>query len=131
MIVIYDSLTGQTKRFAERLGLEAINISDFDFDRKEEVLLCTRSHGFGKIPDTTLNFLKAWKHKVVAVAVSGNRNWGANYGAAGDKIEKQFKIPLIRKFEGPGFPEDREYVIDWIKKYNEGDNKWTQQYQSG
>lgn len=121
MIVVYDSLTGQTKRFAERLGLEAIAISDFDFSRKDQILLCTRSHGFGQITDQTLNFLKIWKKYVVGVAVSGNRNWGPNYGAAGDKIATQFGIPLIIKFEGPGFPEDREYVIKWIKDYEEGE----------
>ena len=119
MIVIYDSLTGQTKRFATRLGLEAIAVSDFNFDRDDKILLATRSHGFGKIPDTTLNFLKMWHKNVVGVVVSGNRNWGANYGAAGNKIEQQFEIPLIIKFEGPGFPEDREYVIKWINKYEE------------
>ena len=119
MIVIYDSLTGQTKRFAQSLGLEAISISEFNFNRDDDILLATRSHGFGKIPDTTLNFLKVWHKKVVGVVVSGNRNWGANYGAAGYKIQEQFKIPLIIKFEGPGFLEDRQYVINWINKYKE------------
>ena len=123
MIVVYDSLTGQTKRFATRLGLEAVAISEFSFDRDDEILLCTRSHGFGKIPETTLNFLKRWHQKVVGVAVSGNRNWGTNYGAAGDKIQEQFNIPLVVKFEGPGFPEERQTAIDWIDNYLGGEEQ--------
>ena len=64
MIVIYDSLTGQTKRFAQSLGLETISISEFNFNRDDEILLATRSHGFGKIPRYNTKLLKVWHKKL-------------------------------------------------------------------
>ncbi|WP_331836835.1 class Ib ribonucleoside-diphosphate reductase assembly flavoprotein NrdI [Erysipelothrix piscisicarius] len=48
--------------------------------------------------------------KVVGVAVGGNRNWGTNFGAAGDKIHDEYNIELVLKFEGSGFTKDVEIV---------------------
>ena len=48
--------------------------------------------------------------------MSGNRNWGTNYGAAGDKIEAIYRIPLICKFEGSGMNHDKEIVKEWLNK---------------
>jgi protein involved in ribonucleotide reduction len=48
--------------------------------------------------------------------VSGNRNWGKNYGAAGDKIQLQYQVPLILKFEGLGFPHEVEQVKLFLTK---------------
>ncbi|HHX75847.1 MAG TPA: class Ib ribonucleoside-diphosphate reductase assembly flavoprotein NrdI [Acholeplasmataceae bacterium] len=114
MTVIFDSLTGQTKRFATSLGYEAIHIKLYEGEPKAPLFLVTRSIHFGQIPDTTKAFLDQYKDRVIGVAVSGNKNWGENYGKAGDKIQEQYGIPLIMKFEGSGFKTDRQTVIDWL-----------------
>lgn len=116
MVIVYDSLTGQTKRFVTKLGIKAIDINDY-YETEELVFLITRSFNFGEIPKSTSHFLDEFSNKVVGTAVSGNRNWGTNYGKAGDHIERIYKIPLILKFEGSGFDKDVEFLKDWFEKY--------------
>lgn len=118
VIVIYDSLTGQSERFAQKISETTINVLDYDGEG-DRLFLVTRSYNFGQIPEETLDFLNEYKDRVVGVAVSGNRNWGTNYGAAGDKIQQQFGIELVLKFEGSGFSKDVEFVKEWLEKYKE------------
>lgn len=118
LLVVYDSLTGQCERFAQKLEMECVNILDFEAS-EQSILLVTRSWDFGKITDETQEFLEDNKDKVVGVAVGGNRNWGSNFGAAGDKIQQQYGIPLILKFEGSGFRKDVEFLKQWIETYKE------------
>lgn len=113
MIIAYDSLTGMGKKVAEKLQRPNYSVTDFP-DTNEQILLLTRSFNFGEITEQARAFLQVWQNQVVGVAVSGNRNWGANYGAAGDKIQKEYNIPLILKYEGLGFPKDIAYLKQWI-----------------
>lgn len=116
MIVVFDSLTGQGKRFAHKLGYECIDINSYTHT-DDEICLITRSWGFGKVTNETYNFLKEHHKQVIGVAVTGNKNWGANYGAAGHKINDEFAIPLILKFEASGLDEDVIYVKEWLAEY--------------
>lgn len=122
MLVVFDSLTGQTKRFATNLGFNTVNVKLYE-ETDEDVFLVTRSINFGQIPEPTKNFLDQFKHKVIGCAVSGNLNWGANFGMAGVKIEKIYNIPLIKKFEGSGFKSDVEFVKQWIVERTKKEDK--------
>lgn len=115
MIIIYDSLTGQTKKFAVNLGYEAFPIQNYIGHPDDNIFLVTRSYDFGEVPKSTLKFLNTYRDKVVGVAVSGNRIWGHNYGKAGETIEKNYGIPLVLKFEMSGLRSDIEYVKNWIQ----------------
>ncbi|MDY0277518.1 MAG: class Ib ribonucleoside-diphosphate reductase assembly flavoprotein NrdI [Acholeplasma sp.] len=123
MIVVYDSLTGQTKRFASKLGFPFVGVNEYVLS-EEPIFLLTRSFNFGEVPKSTKNFLDNYSAKVIGTAVSGNRNWGTNYGRAGDVIEKTYNIPLVLKFEASGLIEDVEYIKKWIDdRIDKGDEK--------
>lgn len=122
MIIVYDSLTGQTKRFVSKIGYDVVNIKDYE-ESNQKVFLVTRSFNFGEIPEPTLKFLEKHSNKVVGTAVSGNRNWGTNFGAAGDKIEKIYNIPLVLKFEGSGFDHDVVTIKTWLEEHMEGNKR--------
>lgn len=117
MLVVVDSLTGQGQRFAEKLGVDFTDINLGLEDDQSPLFLITRSFNFGEIPEPTLDFLERYSQRVVGVAVSGNRNWGTNFGAAGDKIAAKYAIPLVTKFEGSGFKHDVDHVKTWIETY--------------
>lgn len=119
MLVVFDSLTGQTKRFAQKLEYPTIHIKLYEGDPNCDIFLVTRNINFGSIPETTKNFLDLYKDRVIGVAVSGNKNWGENYGKAGDSIQALYNIPLILKFEGSGFPKDVLLVKEWLKNKKE------------
>lgn len=117
MLVVYDSLTGLTKKTAFSLCENALSVKEVT-QIQEPCLLITRSTGFGNIPNSTLAFIEKNKPFIKGVAVSGNTNWGSNYGAAGDKIQAQFNIPLVLKFEACGLSKDIEFIKNWIKENN-------------
>lgn len=120
MIIYFDSLTGMVKNFSERLGYETRNVRDLDLNNiPDDMFLITRSWGYGKVPISTLEFLNDLlaSNKLTnlkGVAVSGNKNWGNNFGKAGEIIEQEYGIPLILKFEGKGFEKDVELVKNYI-----------------
>lgn len=120
MIIYFDSLTGMVKNFSERLGYETRNVRDLDLNNiPDNMFLITRSWGYGKVPISTLEFLNDLlaSNKLTnlkGVAVSGNKNWGNNFGKAGETIEQDYGIPLILKFEGKGFEKDVELVKNYI-----------------
>jgi protein involved in ribonucleotide reduction len=120
MVIVYDSLTGQGKKFALKLGYEAIKISEYKTSDDRVVFLVTRSFNFGEVPKTTLTFLESFHDRVIGIAVSGNRNWGTNFGKAGEVIEKRYAIPLVIKFEMGGMENDikmtKQYIINHLNK---------------
>lgn len=114
MILIVDSLTGQGKRFAEKVGrYKIVDIKDVD-TLNEPCFLITRSFGYGKVTDEAKQFLKNNHHWVKGLAVGGNKNWGENFGKAGDKISEKYNIPLVVKFEINGLPEEVKKVKEFI-----------------
>ncbi|TVP84490.1 MAG: class Ib ribonucleoside-diphosphate reductase assembly flavoprotein NrdI [Acholeplasmataceae bacterium] len=118
MIVVYDSLTGQGKRFADKLGYPVEDIRTFETKADTPLLLITRSFNFGEVTREAAAFLDCYHHLVIGVAVTGNRNWGANFGAAGDKIAVTYGIPLVLKFEASGMPEDVTKVKQWLDRHH-------------
>lgn len=114
MLVVVDSLTGQGERFAAKLGSPYVNIKNYD-GSSQNILLLTRSFNFGEVTQDAQEFMEKYSMNVKGVAVSGNRNWGANFGAAGEKISSAYNIPLVLKYEGSGFNKDVEIVKSWIE----------------
>lgn len=124
MVITYDSLTGQSMRFAKKISDQIEDVNRYIPNPNDEVLLVTRSFKFGEIPEPTKRFLDRFAKQVIAVCVSGNKNWGKGFGAAGEKIQIEYGVPLIRKFEASGFDTDVKAVLDWIHNYKskKGDN---------
>jgi protein involved in ribonucleotide reduction len=115
LILAVDSLTGQGKRFAEKVGYPVFDIGTCQPSKNQHVILVTRSYNFGEIPETTRMFIDAFRTHIIGVVVGGNRTWGKNFGAAGEKIQAKFGIPLIHKFEGTGFPNEVAVTKAWIE----------------
>lgn len=117
MKIVYDSLTGKTKHFASQLGFPVIDIQDcLDSNVQGPLFLVTRNAGYGEVPESTLTFMRKHYRKVIGIAVSSNRNWGHYYGAAGDTLERIYKIPLVVKFDGEGSENDVEITRDFISQ---------------
>ena len=112
MLIVFDSMTGNVERFVNKLkDYKVYRLSD-KLIINNPYCLVTYTIGFGEVPETTKKFL-AQNHKhLKAVATSGNKVWGDNFGKAGETISKQYNVPLILKFELSGNEID-------IEKFNE------------
>ena len=105
-MLVYDTLTGNVKRFIDKLdNYDKLKINK-NINVSEPYVLVTFTTGFGEVPNTTSDFLKENHKYLKAVAVSGNRNWGDKFGKAGDIISDKYNIPLLLKFELSGTDKD-------------------------
>ncbi|MED4892459.1 MULTISPECIES: class Ib ribonucleoside-diphosphate reductase assembly flavoprotein NrdI [Heyndrickxia] len=111
-MIYYASLTGNVRRFVSKTGLAAEEIQP-GLTVTEPFVLVTYTIGFGEVPPKVSKFLETNGHLLRGVAVSGNRNWGDNYGRAGDIIAEQYGVPLLLKFELAGTEND---VKTFVKK---------------
>lgn len=127
IVVYYDTMTGNVQRFAEKIS----RYSDFKLIKlNEDLIIESNSHlitfttGFGNIPKKTEKFLENNENykKIKTVTVSGNMNWGPNYGLAGNKISQKYNIDLLFKFELSGNLDDVKLYIKLIKKIEKDGN---------
>lgn len=114
-MIYYASLTGNVRRFVSKTGLAAEEIQP-GLTAAEPFILVTYTIGFGMVPPKVARFLEANGGLLKAVAASGNRNWGDNYGRAGDIIAKQYKVPLLLKFELAGTEDDVKRFTERVKE---------------
>lgn len=114
-MIYYASLTGNVRRFVSKTGLAAEEIQS-GLTVTEPFVLVTYTIGFGEVPPKVSKFLDTNGHLLRGVAVSGNRNWGDNYGRAGDIIAKQYNVPLLLKFELAGTKDDVKTFVERVIK---------------
>lgn len=107
MLIVFDSKTGNVKRFVNKLGMDSVQIAD-GLIVDQPFVLITFTTGFGQVPQSTLQFLEENSDWMQGVAVSGNMNWGTRFGLAGDRISDQYGVPLLMKFELSGTNKEVE-----------------------
>lgn len=117
MLVVYNSLTGNVRKFAGKLGLPSSSLIEISPNLQiyEPFILLTFTTGMGQVPQTTLDFLKVNHINLCAVGSSGNRNWGMKFAASADEISKMYGVPIIHKFEMSGTPTDVEIVKERVQ----------------
>lgn len=116
IVVAFDSRTGNVEWFARQLGLPVKPVADFEGELNQKIFLVTHTFGRGGVPKTTQNFLNRYAGNTIGVCVSGDRRWGQLFGLAGNKIQLEYEIPLVRKIDLRGYPADIEAVISWIQE---------------
>ncbi|MBW5446970.1 class Ib ribonucleoside-diphosphate reductase assembly flavoprotein NrdI [Cohnella sp. CFH 77786] len=115
-MVVYDSLTGNVQRFVRKLGCRNVKL-DESLRVHEPFVLVTYTIGNGQAPLSTLRFLQENSRYLIAVASSGNRNWGSNYARAAHVISTRFSVPVLHTFELAGTEEDVEQFLKEADRY--------------
>lgn len=119
MEIIYYSLTGNVRRFLKKAGCsDAKSIADVSVTTAPFIIV-TGTIGFGEIPQPVASFLDQHHHHLAAVAASGNRNWGQNFGRAGERIAEKYDVPLLMKFELHGNDNEVEIFKEKVERLNE------------
>lgn len=114
MLVVYDSKTGNVKRFVKKLNMQAVSIDEMP-EVDEPYVLITYTTGFGQVPPKVSNFLQT-NHKMLrGVSASGNRNWGAGFAKSADTIAQTYNVPVILKFELSGTNQDTLQFIERVQ----------------
>lgn len=118
MIIVVDSITGTSLRFALKTGYPVLKIKDRkELKDNDKFLLITRCQNFGEVPLSTKLLLDKHSDNCIGVAVSGNRNWGKHFGVSGDIIERDYGIKCVMKFEGTGYPHEVSELVKYIENF--------------
>ena len=115
MLVVFDSKTGNNKRFVEKLGIDSIGIEP-DLIIQTPYVLITYTTGFGEAPITTMEFLKLNHSYLKGIAASGNKAWGDNFARSAEVISKMYNVPILHRWEMSGMPEDVEIFKERVQK---------------
>ena len=111
LIVYWSSNSGGTRRVAEALNTNTVELSDYD-GISPYVLMCPtydQPRG-GFTPKPVQQFLEEHAHLMVGVLGLGNRNFGEKYCQAAHDISKQFNVPVLWRIEIMGSQEDLTVV---------------------
>lgn len=114
-MIAYTSRTGNVRFIVSKLKADAIEITE-NLIMGRPFLLLTYTDGMGNIPTIVQAFLTYNAALCIGVVVSGNSNFGPLYGAAGDKIEAMYHIPLVRKLDLRGYQADYEVIQQFYEK---------------
>lgn len=127
MKVVYHTLTGQTRRFVEKLNwaTPALELSETNFAqtmREPFVLIVpTYEPALTELVDDFLTYADNFKFCRGLVG-TGNRNFGADFIYTAKNLSRDFDLPLLYAFEFSGTPTDvknfREVVNNLEPSYH-------------
>lgn len=116
--LVFDSMTGNVRRFAQGLALEVGGLDLLDARQQvpeREFLLLTYTFGTGEVPLSTQKFLQAHGHLLRGVVSSGSFHWGRNFARAADLIAAEYRVPVVAKLNKGGTLGDRQTVSHWLR----------------
>ena len=107
LIVYWSSNSGGTRRVAEALNTNTVELADYD-GTSPYVLMCPtydQPRG-GFTPKPVQTFLDKHAHLMVGVAATGNLNFQEHYCHAGIDISKQHNVPIVHRIDIMGTEDD-------------------------
>ena len=133
-LVYFSSVSGNTARLVEKLGLPALRIPILATDQPLRVdvpfVLVTPTYGGGQgrgeekgaVPKQVIRFLNDERNRssIRGVIAAGNTNFGEAFCVAGDIISRKCQVPHLYRVELFGTPED-------IRSIREGLEQWWRQ----
>ena len=125
-VVYFSSVSENTKRFVDRLGVPTQRIplraSDPHLLIAKPYVLVVPTYGGGNgqgaVPKQVIKFLNDERNRAQlrGVVSAGNTNFGAAYCIAGDIIARKCGVPHLYKFEVLGTTEDVASVREGIER---------------
>jgi protein involved in ribonucleotide reduction len=126
-VVYFSSVSENTKRLVEKLGLTAVRIplkteeaERFTYDRDSVLIVPTYGSGEEKttVPKQVIKFLNNPENRkhIKGVVATGNTNFGSSYGLAGVIVSEKLGVPLIQRIEILGTPEDITQLKERLTK---------------
>ena len=133
MKIVYFSLTGQTRRFVNKLqNVEAVEITADapDVELTEPFLLITPSYAeetptvshSQDVVDPVFEFMD-WGLNAAfcrGIIVTGNKNFAGIYIFTAKELSAKHQIPILYDFEFNGTPSDVAYVEKLIQRLDAG-----------
>ncbi|QPE03845.1 class Ib ribonucleoside-diphosphate reductase assembly flavoprotein NrdI [Microbacterium schleiferi] len=131
LLVYFSSVSQNTARFIEKLGLRAQSIPLFASEPMlvvdEPFVLVTPTYGGGQgrgeergaVPKQVIRFLNVEQNRslIRGVIAAGNTNFGDAFCAAGDIISRKCHVPHLYRLELFGTSEDVTRVSEGLERW--------------
>jgi protein involved in ribonucleotide reduction len=131
LLVFFSSVSGNTARFIEKLGMPARRIplspGDEPLVIDEPFVLVTPTYGGGQgrgeekgaVPRQVIRFLNDERNRsfIRGVISAGNTNFGEHFCIAGEIISRKCSVPHLYRLELFGTPEDVERVSEGLERW--------------
>ncbi len=131
LLVYFSSVSGNTARFVEKLGMPAVRLplhgSGPAVVVDEPFVLVTPTYGGGQgrgeekgsVPKQVIRFLNDEVNRslIRGVISAGNTNFGDSYCVAGDIISRMCLVPHLYKLELFGTQDDVDRVTDGLERW--------------
>lgn len=135
LLVYFSSVSGNTARFIEKLGMRAVRIPIRGDEQPlvvdEPFVLVTPTYGGGQgrgeekgaVPKQVIRFLNDERNRrlIRGVISAGNTNFGEHFCLAGDIVSRKCHVPHLYRLELFGTPDDVDRVSDGLERW------WKQQ----
>ncbi|WP_062746295.1 class Ib ribonucleoside-diphosphate reductase assembly flavoprotein NrdI [Shouchella tritolerans] len=112
--IVFDSKTGNVKRFVAKLPFDDIEQIDDTTMVDKPFVLITYTTGFGDLSPRTRVFLEKNHEQLQGVAASGNRVWGDCFARSADTIANMYNVPVLHKFELSGTSRDVDAFLQGV-----------------
>lgn len=107
LIVYWSSNSGGTKRVAESLDTDTVELADYDGTSHYVLMTPTYDQPRGGFtPKPVQTFLDKHAHLMVGVAATGNLNFQDYYCQAGKDISKEYGVPIVHRIDIMGTEDD-------------------------
>ncbi|EWS81048.1 class Ib ribonucleoside-diphosphate reductase assembly flavoprotein NrdI [Brachybacterium phenoliresistens] len=126
-LVYFSSVSENTKRFVEKLGVPAHRIplrpTEEPLVMDEEFILMTPTYGGGDgrgaVPKQVIKFLNDERNRrlIRGVISGGNTNFGDSYCIAGDIVAAKCHVPHMYRFELLGTRRDVQQVTRGLEEF--------------
>ncbi|MFC4602373.1 class Ib ribonucleoside-diphosphate reductase assembly flavoprotein NrdI [Rhodococcus kronopolitis] len=143
-LVYFSSVSENTHRFVQKLGVPATRIPlhdrDGTFEVDEPYVLILPTYGGGVtatgrdtsyVPKQVIRFLNNEHNRslIRGVIAAGNTNFGDSFCFAGDVISRKCQVPYLYRFELMGTAEDVIRVREGLGQFMESE-QWHRQSQT-
>lgn len=109
MLVVFISLTGNTRRFINKLDMESLEVQqmnpEVEIDRDFVFILPTYSDTLTDIASEFIEYKDNIKY-LKGIIGGGEKNFGRDYIFSAKDLAKRHDVPLIFNFEKSGNGED-------------------------
>lgn len=117
MKIVYITLTGQTRKFVNKLDMETIELSPIDpFIEVNEPFIIVVPTYEKEATEILWEFLDTGENKryFQGVAGGGNRNFNELFVFTAKDLARDYDVPLLHAFEFQGSPKDVKALKDKI-----------------
>ena len=126
-VVYFSSVSENTKRFVDKLGVKTVRIplkteEAAEFVHEKDSVLVVPTYGGGNeggtVPKQVIKFLNNPENRkhIKAVIAGGNTNFGEHFCRAGDVVASKLGVPVLYRFEITGTPEDVNEVKERLAR---------------